>query len=55
MDKYQVHYDEDSKRYWVGVVVRYPNGSPAFVKQVGSYYIHKLAAERKAERLNKQA
>lgn len=54
-DTYQVHYDEDNRQYWIGFVVRYPNGSPAFIQQAGNYYQSKKVAERVAQRMNKNA
>ena len=50
--KYQVHYDEDNKAYWIGSIVRYHNGSSAFVQQVGHDYQRKIVAERVASALN---
>lgn len=55
MDKYQVHFDEDNRQYWIGVIVRHYDGSPAFVQQVGKYYQYKRVAERHAQRLNNSA
>ena len=55
MQDYQVHYDEENKQYWVGTVVRYPSGQPAFVQMVGDKYFQtKKAAEKYINRTKKE-
>lgn len=51
--KYQVHYDEDNKTYWIGFVVRSAYNSPLFVQQIGNDYQYKKVAQRIADRYNK--
>lgn len=57
MEDYTIHYDHDSKQYWIGHVVRDNNGAALFIQQVGDYTPYKGVAARWlhniAQQLNK--